>query len=255
MKGKSILLLVKMICEKKGSHVGLVLSFVVFVTFLIFLYTLIEPSIRIQRDKQSLLDYLERELTGNFSEEMTTVTIRINESENPNQECIEFDGLITEIGIGPQTIIKNELGSILSFYISEGGDLEINRDDEENLFFSIYYSEKFDDANGESTIPCKKLNKESKDYILGSTRTEEYIFGRIIEEMIERYGEDYELLKEELKIPPGNEFGFSFTYSDGGIIGTEEKEILTSVYAREVPIQYIDEEANIRSGFLNFRIW
>ena len=66
--------------NKRGSHVGIVLSFVIFVTFLAFLYTIIEPTIKIQQDKESLLNYLKIELMETFSADLTSTSITINKS-------------------------------------------------------------------------------------------------------------------------------------------------------------------------------
>ena len=46
--------------NKKGSHVGLVLSFVIFVVFLIFMYPLVGPALETKGDKQYLLEPLEK---------------------------------------------------------------------------------------------------------------------------------------------------------------------------------------------------
>ena len=73
--------------------------------------------------------------------------------------------------------------------------------------------------------------------------------------MINRYEIGYENLKDELKIPVGSEFGFSFTNRTSGVVGTEEKNISTSIYAEEIPIQYIDGEANINPGFISIKVW
>ena len=240
---------------KKGSHVGVALSFIVFVTFLIFLYSVLEPTIKTQGDKQSLLNYLERELIENFSMSLTTSTLSINAVAPQN--CIEIENLMLELGIDSRIIVKNESEDISQAYISEGDsdNLLIDRSDSENKFFKIYQSEEFEELETSTINPCRKLKKEDKEYSLGLTRTDGYIFEKKVTKLIEKYEEDYESLKEELNIPLGSEFGFSFTYSDGTITGTEEKDVSTSIYVAEIPMQYIDENSNLLSGFINIRVW
>ena len=52
--------------KKGGTHVGFILSFVIFVTFLIFLYSmLIEPT-KTNQDKQYLLENLRINLIENI---------------------------------------------------------------------------------------------------------------------------------------------------------------------------------------------
>src|SRR3989338_4723442 len=65
---------------KRGSHVGVMLSFVIFVTLLIFLYSAIQPLTKTKKEKQSLLDFLKVELIKKFSADLTTVTISVDDS-------------------------------------------------------------------------------------------------------------------------------------------------------------------------------
>jgi len=74
-------------------------------------------------------------------------------------------------------------------------------------------------------------------------------------EFIDEYEDRYESIKDELKIPPGSEFGFSLIYSNQTRIGTEQKEISTNIYSEEIPVQYVDRQANINSGFINILVW
>ena len=48
--------------KKGGTHVGMMLSFVIFITFITFLYTIIQPSIQVQKSKQVTLDVLKENL-------------------------------------------------------------------------------------------------------------------------------------------------------------------------------------------------
>ncbi len=241
--------------NRKGSHVGMVLSFVIFVTFLIFLYTIVEPTIRMQRDKESLLDYLKIELMERFSTDLTSASITINKTLP--QPCIELLNLVTELNITPVVIVKGELGKIFPSKI-EGNDFKIDRGTEEieEFFFKIYYSGEFEEVIGWTFDgECKSYDKDLEQYTIGLVRTDEYIFETKINDLIEEYETNYDNLKSDLNLPLGNEFGFSLIHSDETKIGTEEREISADIYAREIPVQYVDEEANINSGFINILVW
>ncbi len=239
--------------NKKGSHVGVVLSFVVFITFIIFIYTVLEPIVRVERDKLAILSYLRTELTEEFSANYTTGTVNIKAYKNPNQYCIKFKNFLTQTEmIPPHIIVKNELNQIQESY-KEGNDLKVNRKVKSNLFYRIYNSSEFN-LTGEKTInPCIQIEEHS--YNIGLIRTEVQIFESRILNLTNEYNTDYENLKERLNVPTGNDFGFSFTYNNETIIGTNEKEISTDIYAREFPIQYVNVEASLESGFLNIRVW
>ena len=110
--------------SKRGSHVGFILSFVIFVLFILFLYTTIQPAIKIQKEKTLFIDYLKDVLVENFTVNLTTMTIKINETVNPNKDCISLKdakgSLINETSL----LIKDENNSKLS-YEFQGKDLEI----------------------------------------------------------------------------------------------------------------------------------
>jgi hypothetical protein len=243
--------------EKRGSHVGIILSFVIFVTFLIFLYSAVEPIIKVQKDKQSLLDYLEKELIEEFSAEMTITSVNINKNV-VSQECTEFENFITLTEMNPPFIIaKNKSGIIYPAYISGNRlNLRIIREDIESKFFKIYNSSEFKEIN-ENTGFCNliKERQSNYNYTIGLIRTNEYIFETRILDMINNYTTNYEGLKEELKIPTGSEFSFSFTYDNGTIIEVGEEEVSTSIYAQETPIQYVNEKADIQFGFITIKVW
>jgi len=56
-----------MVWEKRGtSHLGFVLSFVIFLTFLLFMYAMIEPVLKIQPGKETLLNDVKNKIVGEF---------------------------------------------------------------------------------------------------------------------------------------------------------------------------------------------
>jgi hypothetical protein len=53
-----------------------------------------------------------------------------------------------------------------------------------------------------------------------------------------------------------NDFSLSFVDSEKNVINeTEQRDITTNIYSREIPVQYFDELANINSGFINIKVW
>jgi len=238
--------------NKNGSHVGIILSFVIFVTFALFIYAILEPGLRSQREKQSLLEYLKGEISREISASLTTATLSINKSQK-NQGCVELENFINLTEMNPPNIIvKNESGIIHQANVSANKNhLRIFEKSEESNFFKIYNSSEFQEINSDDSS-CKMLS-EGKDYTIGLIRTEIYFFESRIINLTEEYKNDYQGLKARLKMP--SEFDFSFLYEDGTIIKTSDKDPSTNVYATEFPIQYINKNASIRSGFINLRVW
>lgn len=238
--------------NKKGSHVGMIISFVIFITFIVFIYVIISPAIKTEEDKKGIITYLEKSILNNVSTNFLSASIVIN--EKINQECIQLEGIFAVLNIPPpyQIIVKNEEGALEDRYIIDIGvaDLKIDRMDKEETKFKIYYSPEFEKlSNGD--IKCEL----TKEYSIGSVNTGKYVFNDNIDEFKINYEKDYEKLKEELKIPPGTEFGFDFIESDGTKIEIGKPIKSVNVYAEELPIQYLDNQANIHSGFINIKVW
>ena len=236
--------------NKRGSHVGVILSFVIFVTFLVFLYSVLEPSIRIREDKENLLDNLKIELKEKFLEEIEIITFVIDTTTSSN--CVRLENLASQLA-NPNFVINNESGEILSDFRSNGGDVLINRLSTDNNFFRIYNSVEFGFVNNQSISNCEIVPENS--YVFKSASTEEEIFLSLINQTKLEYEINYTSLKDELNIPVAGNFGFSFTDKKTVLIETQTENVSTSVYAEEIPVLYVDSEANINSGFLTIKVW
>ena len=221
--------------NKKGSHVGMILSFVIFVAFLIFLYSILEPSIQVKEDKQDLLDNLEIVLTEKFSADLEVTTFVINKATTKN--CVRLNNFMNNLN-GSTIIINNESGDIPIQVSRLVDNLFIVRNNVNNNFFKIYYSEEFPEVS-----TGNKSESSGKE-----------IFESLINETKYEYENNYTFLKEELKIPDASDFGFVFV-NGNTLVKTDDKKTSTSIYAEEIPILYVDGEANINSGFLTIKVW
>ncbi|MCK4552646.1 hypothetical protein KAT80_00385 [Candidatus Pacearchaeota archaeon] len=212
-----------------------------------------EPLIKVKGDKEFMLEYLEAALIEKLNTNLTTLTITIDESVN--QDCVILDGLIeVETGLNSKIIVKDYYKNIIPSYISEtsSSDLIVNRNSSEDTFLKIYGSEEFESLSEKSTGGCNLLGI---DYKIKLLKSGQYISKTKVAELKNDYLDGYENLKEELNIPEASDFGFGFIYNDGSVIETESKNVSRSVYVEEVPVRYIDSEANILSGHIKIKIW
>lgn len=243
--------------SNKGSHVGMVLSFVIFVTFLFFLYTSIEPAVKQSENQKALLNNLKGELEIKFSEVLITAIV-VNNTNPDERECllVNHSNFINSSLINITSlsaIVKDINGTLLESEFTESKDSLYIGWKENESFFKIYYSEEpFSEYNFNGNH-CE--NFYETDYYLGLVTAKKYFFETKIVKTFQEYATDYELLKEELRIPIYNDFSFGFIYSNGTEISTEEKNITKNVYAGEFPLQYLDSEANIEFGTLKIKIW
>lgn len=252
--------------KKRGSHVGMMLSFLIFITFVVFLYGVVRPTLNTGQDKKSLVQYIETQMIHNTSSNLTATSIKIKENKAQDKLCIQFQNLLSfsEISMIPYPIItKDENQNIMPSYVTgnlQVPDLLVNRDNKEKLFFKVFSSPEFEKlSNKPNGLSCttKKYTGTVEEYEIGSIIINRYIFEKNIEDFKTAYDTDYEELKQYLKIPPGSEFEFIFKKYDGTTIVPEDKEMvkLSGVYAEEIPIQYVDNQANIQSGFISIAVW
>lgn len=236
---------------KKGSHVGVVLSFVIFIIFIIFIYVVIQPSIKL-KDRQGFLETLEGKIVDEASTDLTSVSVGGINQATP--QCIKLVGFFTKTGLGSRFIVTNKGEDVLSAKISiSGDDLLVIREGSES-FFKIYESSEFDVVNTKDVIPCSPKNY-GNGYNIGLVKTTQPIFESRIIGLIGDYNIDYETLKSDLTISSESEFGFGFTYNNETSIATGEREILTSIYTSEAPIQYLSKNASMEAGSLNIKTW
>jgi len=249
--------MIKKIISKKGSHVGMVVSFVMFVTFLVFLYTIIQPVTVREKDKNYILDYIALNLLGNTTVEMSTLIINVDEPIQGDKDCINLQ----QIGINQ---IPLELRKNLIFKTPEGESL-VYQDVNDNVIhvrtgnnflgiIRVYASEEFSGLI-ESVGGC-----DPHAYPIGNLKFYSEMSEEKMYELNESYYTDYEGLKIELGIPEGTEFNF-YIYdsqrSEPPIISADIQEPPTdrSVFVEETPIQYTNENGDTLFGFLKIEVW
>lgn len=259
--------------EKKrkvgGTHIGFVLSFVIFILFLIFLYIALEPQIQIGRNKQFLLDNLEFQFVfGNITTSNTIIMTISNNSEitQPGKTCLLLQNIR---GPGenqiPQSYFPNKLKIInnsgQTFNYSEkgndnlrigkwpGGSLKSN-----GYLLKIYFSEDFqEDLGDDSGTGCAT----PEEYMVNSLVEEDQVFESKIFDLVDLYEADYDSLKTQLGIPEDTDFWFNFTFANGTSTWPPEKNIpsTSNIYVSETPVQYLDSGANTQLGFLLMKLW
>ena|SRR3989338_316079 len=258
-----------MVWEKRGtSHLGFVLSFVIFLTFLLFMYAMIEPVLKIQPGKETLLNDVKNKIVGEFEvEDLVIVTVKNTSDITSQQDCIVLQHIIgLEEDQIPESYVQNNYLSIRDLsgnnfdYVASAGDkLKIGvwvAGDlkKEGYFLKIYYSEEVKDNSGVTGTGCTPTD----DYEMSSKVTEEsYISESKITDLKNSYETDYAALKTSLDIPAGSDFTFTFSSPDNSTsISPENVDIPdTNIYVSSFPIDYFDSDANLKLGILKVTVW
>ncbi len=231
--------------NKKGSHVGIVLSFVIFVTFLMFFYLMVKPAMETE-SKRTTLNNLKGDIIEMASEEMTKVSIFVN--SHPSQPCAILLGFF-DIGIRNKILVLDEDGESVTVTKNDE-DLYLDRELADDTFFKIYGSEEFSEIDERPINPCV-----DGGYELGLVKNTTEVFETKIIEIIEKHEDDYQELKQDLDVPAANEFGLNFTYANGESVSTTDASTRASVFAEEFPVKYVTDEGGIEVGVLRVKVW
>ena len=235
--------------NKKASHVGFVVSFVLFITFLVFMYFILSSRVDFGKEKENSLNYAKAEIMQRISGNLTSVSVGL--SEQGLQRCVRLIDFFLKTEMGDRFVVGSDSGDVLQSG-KDGNDLFVDRDG--NIFFRVYGSEEFN-ISGEALRNCQSLSEESQGYSLGLSRDSRDVFESKALRLFENYTKNYEALKRDMRISPGNEFGFGFAYNNGTEIKTPEKNADIDIYAERISIQYIKKEGARESGFMDVMVW
>ncbi len=261
--------------NKKGNHVGVILSFVIFIMFVTFLYIFIAPSLESRESRASKINGLQNQILENVTQIMTVRGVKVNSTDPKFKDdkkqvkfnCFELVDFflrfpIEDKKVAIQTIYTpelkpcNETTTPNSLLLSTG-DANIKLVSPK-AFVKIYNSSGIPPiilGPPPSQALCDPLDFGT-EYYVGYTREEKLVMASAIQSLILHYQTDagYDQLKRIFNV--GGDFGFNFTYQNGTSIGTT-KYVPQSVevYSQEYPIVYAANNRGLEVGTLSVRIW
>ncbi|MBI2044400.1 hypothetical protein HYT24_03485 [Candidatus Pacearchaeota archaeon] len=234
--------------NKKGTHVGVVISFAMFVIFLLFLYAFLINPVMNKESKEIVLENLKAKIIENVSEELTTASVYIK--NNNGNSCIRLQNFFTITGFGTQLIARNAADAKESAY-TQSNDLVIDRASNNNVYFKIYYLDWFNSLTNQNG--CHQIKEE--EYSMGLVNKEKLVSLQKVSDLIKIYEANYFLTKDNFSVTSGNEFNFMLIYANKSTASPKERNVTTSVYAAEIPVQYFDSNANISFGTIRVKVW
>ena len=242
-----------MLKNKKGTHVGKIISFIVFIVFITFTYIVLQPTVKIEKNKQALLDHLKLTLNENLTIKIKIFSVSLL---NPvSENCIQLKDFTAYTKKNITFAVHNFTGSNKDSGVSlNKNNLVINKSLLTEDFFKVFYSKDFNDVPVFNSSSCATLT-ENLNYSIKAITSDRKIYDENIRKLIYLYSSNYSGLKEYFKIPRGNEFGFLFEYENGTIIETPGMPEIQNIYAEQIPIQYITKDAYVESGFLTIKVW
>lgn len=226
--------------KKGASHVEVILSFVLFTSFIIFIFIVFKP-LDVFSKTTSDLNMIENEILKNISGNLSVVSMKIDSSATG--ACFSVDDPLD--GLLP-LIVKNESGKVVNasrsgekVYFENSGD-----------FYRLYYSDELIETGLSGT--CFELT--DTDYATGFVKLRAVVPYSKLVDFKTRHNNNYEQLKQEL----GLENDFIVTLKNSAEIIFEvqkQKPAGIEIMAKDVPISILDEDADLKFDLMNIQVW
>ncbi len=247
--------------EKNGSsHLDFILSFTIFILFVVFMYSIIQPAIETPQGKESLLKLLRFDLLDDYHvEDLTTMTITLTGTRS--QDCVKINGGnakdILELAAQTDNLkIKDESANIVS-YKYQGAQLLIGIAETYVGILKVYYGTDVDRSPDYlGPAGCDNVNADA-----GTIKTEKQkIISSKIFDLLDSYNNDCgAAIKTSLGFPSESDFTFRFLLANGSRIEPKKEcakiSNQTNVYAEEFPVQYLNESLSLHVGKMSVKVW
>lgn len=239
-----------LIKNKRASHVGFILSFVIFMTSILFLYTMIQPNFQSNMEKRNVLDFLSEKLVDESKMEYDVLSVNSQVDGN----CFNFKSIRNIAEISSNVSVKDASDNSLNAYYS-GDDIIV---DTSSKFVKILEASSFSPLGNFNSECSPDVLVYDSNYTIGSVRTQESIFSSEIIELIEKHENEYTSLKNSLGIPSTSEFSINFTYQNGTSVSSGDAPLDSNqinIYSDTQSIQYINSNGVQETGTLQIRVW
>ncbi len=230
--------------NKKGSQVGIVMSFTIFIFSILFIFTIISPSVNIDDSKLYSMGVLEKNVLNNITEQVEIVLINDDvEVEN----CLSLDA--SSLGLAGKSFIGMDSSKEEASSHKSSNVIYIDKNAGTENMFEIYFSDyAFERSQTSSAETCDN----AKVY---SHIQREIVRDTLVLDLIERYENNYSKTKEEMSISDSDEFNVLFVYSNSTQIGNENADINANIFAKTIQVEYLDKNGNEKIGEVILKVW
>lgn len=224
--------------DKRGTHIGVIASFSIFVLFLVSLYFVLEPATNSTREKEVVLTYLEHNVIKALQKNMTTVLVSPNVSG-----CMYVDFDAVGVAHGTPSIVKDSAGNLIPSFALLGLLLSIEATSEPIVW--VYFSNTTFEEMLPSSSACEFTQISS--VIHSQELFEEHIISEI---------EYFETFKQQFSTGENTDFGFSFVAQNGTVFSSSDTvPDSVGVFSKEIGINYFNARGDTRNGAIVLRTW
>lgn len=219
----------------------MVLSFVIFIGFLIFAGLVLKLPTQTESSKINELEIIKDNIIKLTSVETTTFFI----DKIKNAECGMLDA--NSLGFEKMNFSVNDPeGEAIQSKNQEGIILFTVRNE---LFYKITFSQEgLDNLELTEGEDCEEVQ-------IQSTIKKNQILEKKINDLIEKYHSNYNELKSDLNVAPDEDFNIKFDYRNGTILGNTNENQKTDVFIKKFQVIYLNNYAQKRTGDFIVSIW
>lgn len=232
--------------KKSQTHVEIILSFAIFVGFIFAIFVFLNPLKTLQADYSSLED-IQNMLLDNVSITYKSASLILD--EGISKECIIVNDTLGATGT---LLVKGKDGIKPSK--KENNKIYLKKDLDER-YFMLYFSNAFNFYTSEFGVGCVVLDKAN--YTFGALNIERTAMLDKLAMLNTTYMNDYDAVKKNLRI--ARDFDFYVLDENRNTIMNDtlikHKVTARTTVVREIPLNVIDSNANIRPVIFGLRAW
>lgn len=234
--------MISMVIGKKGAaHFEMIISFIFFIGFVFFLFIALKPY-----DTMKLSGAVVSGLYVSFEDEthtnLTETFLKANYTGSAGCFYIGLDDRVFRYALS-ESLVKDISNSEVESEI-EGDNLNIDSDE---VFYKVSISPEFQDGN---LAGCEVL----EDYTFGMPLERRVVSYSSLEDLADRYVDDYENLKEDLGVPAV--FDFAITSENLPEINMERLIPRASdVIAQDYILEVLKSDGTVTNVRFNLLVW
>ncbi len=234
--------------KKAQGHVEMILSFLIFLGFVLASFAFLNP-LKGESIVPRFLEMTEKTILEKVEIEYSVIPMRIKEGVPLNKPCFKISEEDFS-DIGDKVIVKDDEGK-RGNAVKSGEEVSIRLwDTKIPDFLFLYFSDEFRESS-QNCVETLSLGKD--EYELGVLRKEKAVFEGKLQELEEKYESDYEGLKDELGIT--NDFSFSISGDLTWESSEKYKPQKDEVFAKDVLLTVIDKNGGFKSIIMNIQVW
>lgn len=231
-----------MLQTKKGQkHLDVILSFVIFILFVVFLLIFFNP-IKEYSKSTTYLDMTEKKILEYVSTNLTVVSLTfVNPPASGN--CFYIT-----LSLPNKVIIKDENSAMTN--ANKNGD-RIYFQTTTKRFYKIYSSNELNESSVGGAA-CQELAESN--YTIGVTNFYKKVSYSKLIGLNGSYSSNYTQLKQALGLE--NDFNIAVKSDSGYLFKAEKfKPKATDIMAKDIPIQILNENASLIPAIMNIQTW